>query len=386
MLSLKQNVKYVVWGTGIRAAQFSYINKKTVNIEFYIDNQVERDDWFFMGKRVLNYDEAQSFGLENYFIIVATNENAYAEIKRQLCEAGHKEFENFSYYQFFLKKIVLLHGNCHMAIIRKFLLSSEKFSKQYVVYPLPAIHNMKGKYIDEQALKNCDLFIHEDIRADNEFGFEFSDKYILPKLRKECVKITIPNLFGMGTAFFPQVTGNEHNPAIRGNKDKNGIFPHGDTVIDRAVEMGKKTEEILSLIEKDNFSEEDIHNNFRQYMNKIQDREKNWDIPIYHFISMNYRKKKLFFDPGHPTNVVMREIALGILRKLGIEDEKIDCKEEMDSHEMFVYDVVRKALGLEWQDVEIRKGRNGKKLADKMTRDEYVKEYLFWCYGLGDID
>lgn len=336
----------------------------------------------FLGKRVVSYSEAKSLGLESYFIILAMTENAYAEIKRQLYEAGYKEFENFAYYQFFLKKIALLHGNCHMTIIRRFLLSSEKFSNQYVIYPLPAIQNIKEKYIDEQVLENCDLFIHEDIRADNEFGFGLSDEYILPKLKGECVKITIPNLFGMGGAFFPQVTGNRHNPAIRGNQDKNGIFPHGDIVIDRAVEMGKKEKEILSLMEGEPFSEEEIQNNFWRYMNKIQERERNWDISIYDFISMNYKKKKLFFDPGHPTNIVMKEIALGILKKLGMEDEKICCKEEMNSHEVFVYDTVRKALGLEWRDIEIRKGMNGKKLAAKMAREEYVKEYLFWCYGM----
>lgn len=50
MLSLKQNIKYVVWGTGMQAAQFSYINKSTINIEFYIDNNMEQAEWSFWGK------------------------------------------------------------------------------------------------------------------------------------------------------------------------------------------------------------------------------------------------------------------------------------------------------------------------------------------------
>ncbi len=382
MLSLSENVKYVIWGTGIQAAQFSYANRKTLDIEFYIDNAVEENEWSFLGKKVLRYDEAESYGLEDYFIILAVTENTYAVIKEQLCRAGYNEFEKFAWYQFFFKKIVLLHGNCHMAIIKRFLLSSKEFFDRYAIYPLPAIQNIQDKYISKRVLGNCDLYIHEDIRPDNEFGFELSDEYILPRLKDECAKITIPNLFGMGQAFFPQAAGNEYNPAIRGNKDKNGIFPYGDIVIDNAVEKGKSVEEILSLIEGGPFSEENIQNSFRLCMSKIQKREKNWDISIYDFINMNYRKKKLFFDPGHPTNVVMKEIALGILKKLEIKDEEISCKEEMNSHEEFVYDIVRRALQLEWRDIEIRKGANGKKLGTRMTREEYVKEYLFWCYGI----
>ena len=63
-------------------------------------------------------------------------------------------------------------------------------------------------------------------------------------------------------------------------------------------------------------------------------------------------------------------------------DEDIRCTEEMNSHEEFVYDIVRETLELEWQDIEIRKGINGKKMGTKMTREEYVKEYLFWCYDI----
>ena len=382
MLSLNENVKYVVWGTGIHAAQFSYAKRNLINIEFYIDNAVEENEWTFFGKKVLKYDEAERFGLKDYFIILATAENVYSEIKKQLHEIGYKEFKSFAYYQFFLKKIVLLHGNCHMRIVKQFLLSSEDFSRQYAIYPLTAIQNIKEKYIDKEVLENCDLFIHEDIQAENEYGFKLSDEYILPRLKRECVKITIPNLFGMGRAFFPQMIWNEHNPGIRGNLERNGFFPHGDVIIDRAVEMGKEIGEILALMEEKPFSEEEILDNFRLYMSKIEQREKNWDIPIYNFISMKYKKEKLFFDSGHPTNIVMKEIAIGILRKLDIVGENIFCKEEMNSHEEFVYDIVRETLELEWKDTEIRKGINGKKMGTKMTREEYVREYLFWCYGI----
>ncbi len=379
-----RNMRYVVWGTGVHAAQFLYGNQNLTYIEFFIDNNASagQNECLFFGKKVLKFNDIQKDYLEKFFLILATSKKVYMAISRQLHEMGYREFINFAYYQYFDKRVVLLHGNCHMDIIRRFLLSSESFADNYAVYPLPLIQDIEEKCIEENVLRHCDLFIHEDIRAENEFGYKLSDEYVLPRLKKECKEITVPNLFGMGQAFFPQMIWNEHNPPLCGGKDTNGFFPFADTVIDEAVKREENYEEILSFIQGEVFLAEEIQKNFWTYMEKIREREKKWDIPIYDFIIRNFKKKKLFYDPGHPTNVVMKEIALGILEKIGITDDHIFCEEKMDSVEGFVYDFVRETLEIEWEDNEVRKGSWAKKLGTKMTKEEYIREYLFWCYGI----
>lgn len=383
MQQFNENTRYAVWGTGAHAAQFLYSYWNVDCVDFFIDNNVRGGGKYrFFGKKVFKFGEIEKACIEKHYIILATSKKAYSEIKKQLCEEGYKEFVHFAYYQYFYKKLVVLHGNCHMDIIKRFLHSSEMFTDNYVIYPLPPIQCIEEKSIEENVLDNCDVFIHQDIQANNEFGYRLSDEYILPKLRKECEEITVPNLFGLGRGFFPQTEWNERNPALCGGKDTNSFFPFADIVIDRAVRQGKNVEEIQTLMDDDVFSAEEIQNNFWSYMQKIRKRECNWDIPIYDFIITNYKREKLFYDLGHPTNVVMKEIALGVLKRMGIEDEHIYCDREMNDIEEFVYDTVRKTLGCEWKDHEIRKGNEKRKLRSKMTKEEYVKEYLFWCYEM----
>lgn len=389
MLQYDRSKKYIIWGTSIVSARFSYAVRNRIHIEFYIDNAVERKqgeaDYSFLGREVLKFEEYMKLNKDDYYIIVAVMESTYPIIKGELGRAGYEEFTQFAYYECFNKKLAILHGNCHMNIMKRFLLSSGEFSDRYMVYPNPLIQDNKEKCITDEILENCDLFIHQDIRADNEFGYQLSDEYLLPKLKQECIQVTVPNLFGMGLAFFPQwgmVSNKWNNSVLRGGADHNGVCPYPDRIIDKAVFEGKSFQEILSLIKGEVFSKEDIWSNFQTYMDKICEREKNWDIPIYSFIMQNYRKEKLFYDKGHPTNIVIKKIVIGILEKLGIEDRNISSDMAMDQYEEPVYDIVRETLGLEWEDCEIRKGQGTAKLCEKMTREEYVKEYLFWCYGL----
>lgn len=381
MIDLDEKMKYVVWGTGVHAAQFLYHHPHLNSIEFFIDNNVAEGGHLFRGKRVLKFSEVKGSCTENYFFIVASSEKVYVEIKHQLQKEGYREFSDFAFCQYFDKNIAVLHGNCHMDIVREYLSSSEAFTNKYIIYPLPLIQNIEGE-IEQNVLENCDLFIHQDIQAGNGYGYKLSDEYILPKLKEECVKITVPNLFGLGKGFFPQMVWNEHNPALCGGKDVNGIFPHGDIIIDRAVAEGKGVKDILLIMQTQAFSTEVIQSNFWLYMDKIKQRERGWDIAIYSFILDHYKNKKLFYDQGHPTNAVMKEIVLGVLEKLGITDRSIFCDRRMNSVEEFVYDAVRDELGMEWEDDEIRKGKWTKKLRARMTKEEYVKEYLFWCYGI----
>lgn len=63
-------------------------------------------------------------------------------------------------------------------------------------------------------------------------------------------------------------------------------------------------------------------------------------------------------------------------------DNDIATDVQLDWHEVPVYPTVKKFLQLEWSEEEIRKSKKAKRIADKMDTQQYIREYLFWCYHM----
>ncbi|WP_196805805.1 WcbI family polysaccharide biosynthesis putative acetyltransferase [Butyrivibrio sp. WCD2001] len=309
---------------------------------------------------------------KNYYI-VAVSESKYFEIRDQLCAEGLVEFEDFIYWRLFKKEVVFLHGNCHMAVVRDMLYTSQVFTSKYGIYPLVFIQNMKSE-ISESLLRNVDVLISEDIQEDNRFGYEYSVAYLQGKIHRQKL-IVIPNLFGMGKCFFPQFEWDLNHPI---GKDSNGLFPHGDQFINKQLKNGRSIDDIGEQIKNGApFSKEEVIDNFNDNVRKYRDREKYCDIKIIDFIICNYKIHQLFWDQGHPTNFVMNEIVTRLLKKIGIEDELLSV-DEMNTHEEFVYPCVAQALELEWRQERIRCTKNAKKCTAYMDLDEYINEYVWW--------
>ena len=325
----------VVRGTGIHGARCTYMFQLSgIDIVCYIDRNGGNT---FRGKPVYGVDFMPD---KEMLLVVATNMDLYPTIASELRERGLVEFVNFAYYEWFIKDIVLLHGNCHMEILREYLLSSREFTHKYSIYPYPLLISSTKEFRTEpEIFENIDIWVHEDIRNNNSFGYEVSDEYIRSNLGEAVREIKIPHLYGISRMFFPQViTLNDNgNEALNGGTDTDGIFLYGDRVIEDCVNKG---------------------------------------IKIADFIEENYRKDKLFYDPGHPTNVVMEYIAREVLLILGITPKELICNKRMDAHEKCVYPCVRKLLGIIWDEDDVRK--TGKKLGDYMDFPEFIREYLWW--------
>lgn len=378
-LSQEDDRKIVVFGTGLDAVKCVYgLQRKGKEIAYCLNNH--RKVELFCGYQVYEPDEEK---IRNVFICVAVRSEVYPTVSSQLQNYGLMQFEDYVYYEWTFKNLVLLHGNCHMAIIQSFLLSSEFFRSCYSIYPNPPIcMNDKGK-VEESVLENCDVWIHEDIRDNNEFGFFLSDEYMRMFIKRDAIDLTIPHLFGLGKAFFPQSEWNKRNQQIKNGEDKNGMFPHADRIIDRCVAQGMDKKDIMEFcVGEDAISVHEIEENFNTYIHKMREREEKWDIKIVDYILKHYKEKKLFYDMGHPTNEILRKISLELLERLGIEDRNINTVDCLDMHEEPVYPVVKKALGMKWDDGYIRKGVLGKKAGSKMDFRVYIEEYLWWCFGM----
>lgn len=369
----------VILGTGVDALRCTQKLIKIYEIqpEYYIVNDCKQNE--FVEYRVFECDKKH---IKGKYVLVATSENTYSEIQKQLVSLGLEEFKDFIFYEWLFKKVVLLHGNCHLDVVESYLRSSDLFCRGYAIYPNPRICFNTSKRISLEVLRNVDLWIHEDIQDENGYGYFLSDSFIKPYIKESAIEIIIPHLFGLGKLLFPYSGSNKNNKTLSNSVDKNGMFPHSDNLIDMCVERGFSVEQIIEYCMSENaMSEEEVTENFKLYMDKIRIREEQWDIKIYDFIKNNYKRRKLFFDVGHPTNVIFKYIAKSILEILKINDD-IATTVQLDWHEVPVYPTVKKYLHLEWSENEIRKSKKAKRIATKMDTEKYIREYLFWCYHM----
>ena len=370
------HTQIVIFGTGEQAMRAYYVLREEYEIMYFLDNS--RSGQYFYGKKTEAPNEENT---AQYYIVVCTNMKNYVEIAKQLKTYGLAELKDFCHMEAFGKKIVVVHGNCHMRILKAYMTTSEIFCAQYYLYPLPPIQDIKRGYIEDDVLENCDVFIHQDIRKENHYGEKLSDEYIMPRLGRGVKKITVPNLYNFEMAFFPQTVMNKNNPKF--NDNGNGLFRHGDRNVEELLDKGiTNLEEILNVIRGGVYDAEYIRAEFEKYTKAALERELCWDVKIMDYILKNYKDKRLFYDYGHPYNDVIKEICAGVFKIMGLDEKTIkEIDINLGTQEEPVYPCVIQALGMKWDNGNLR--RNGYKLiSGEMDFKEYYREYLYWSYGI----
>lgn len=368
-----KNKEVVVYGTGGNAAKCVYeLENNGIDIKYLLDGR----EGIGKFKDYPVYMPSDKW-LKGKYIVAACASETYKVIQDRLHK--YKEFKDYIYYNWVNKKMVFLHGNCHMDVIEAYLNSSERFQREYAVYPSPRV--CMNIPVNTDVLENMDIWIHEDIRPDNRFGYEFSDKYLREFTAEKVHEIIVPHLYGLGGGFFPFAKDwNNRNTALLNGVNKVGMFPRRDALIEQCLEKNMGLQQIYNYIqENDIVPREYILENFDFYINKIQQREKEWDIKISDFILEHYRSEKLFYDDGHPTNVIFEKISADILQILDIPD-RIFTDIRLDANEIPIYPWIRKVLGMEWTEQCIRTSKNANKCGDSMDIKEYIREYIWWCY------
>ncbi len=344
----------------------------------------------FMGRPVLPFE---SFLDErDCFFVVAVREIYWESIKNKLLKAGFEEFKSFAFWKFFdsERKMVMLHGNCHLDVISEYLESSREFNERYWIYPYKRVCELDAVRLKayESAMGQADVWIYQHIRLDNSICKEISDEYTQRLLDKDVKCIAIPNYYCLGRIIFPQTfLHNPHNPPLSDGHDKNGFFPRYDEVIDdwvRTHGIDFSFDDLMEYLYSDNvFTEEEILDNYQNMADKICNRDEGCDVRVADYLLENLDKEQMFYDMGHPTNAVLSRIAQGILKKLDIGDaDEICCSSRQCLHEDPVYPQVKRTLSLKWDRNTIRDTELSKKIANRMDFKEYVREYLYWCHSI----
>lgn len=374
----------IIWGTGAVARRFYYniMQEKAVRVRYFVDNAPVTS---FYGHEVYRPTRENC----SKYLVVVASDVYYEKIAIQMTGYGLKELRDFIPYEALGKEVVLVHGNCHVFVMKEYLKTSKTFLEKFYLYPLPLIQDNKKKYIKDDLLENCDIFIYQDIRKDNQFDERLSADYLSPKIHKR--RICIPNVFGMGTFLYPQAEppqGSESDGWNNyvGEGSPIGICNYRDENIDRQWREGERCiDKIAAHLEGQVYDQEYIRQNAETCFEKMRKRERFWDVKITDYIEQGYKEKQMFYEPAHPCNHVLRKISEGILEILGINGNEIS---EVEAHlayqEMPTYQCVKEALGLNYETKHIRhRGAwEQSKLTPKdMDLTEYCREYCYWCYG-----
>lgn len=302
------NEKFILYGAGREGEMFICRHMELIDsIVFCIDGYREGD---FHGIQIKKIEEVDD--LHQYKILVAALPDTYLRLKSILESYGLVEFQHFNWIRYVEKKLIVINANCYGEALTEYLNMSREFRRKYEIYPLKPIH-LNKEAINPFLMKSLDVFIHQDIRANNAFLYELSDEYLLPQLPKNCVEITIPNMVGMGHWMFPQ---------HRDNYKKVGecSFFYEDDVLERAYksEIINTLEEYKGFYLNFQYSREYLDELRERDMEKLISREKGWSIKLFDFIEQNYCKEACFSDVSHPSRIIIKEIGRKVADLLDI--------------------------------------------------------------------
>lgn len=360
-----------IWGTGIEAAQIYYkLEQDGQIVERFFDNRIEEDGWF-LDKPLYKPTPENT---KNYFIYIGCKYNTYRIIADQLETYGLEEMKDFLWYDLYKKKIVVMHGNCHIDMLRMYLTATKEFAGGgYSVYPNQQIHDNKKGCINDNVLQVCSVLIQQDIRDENEFGYKLGTNYLSSKLNRGAQNIRIPNMWELGYGFFPLQKWNENNELLR------KIFPRTISTIDEMLAEDKTESEIIrKLMDPKFLSKDEILDNFDNYISKIRMREEGCDVKISDFILRYYREQQMFYDVGHPSNCIIEEIWRQVCGLMGIKAELMHSIDyDMSTYEDPILPCVQNALDLQYGR-DIRTSDWCSRLMEYMNLEEYIKEYIWW--------
>lgn len=381
--------KIIIWGTGLEAEKFYYRYRDKYSIVGVIDSF---KTGMFHEIPIYKIDEIKT-KIEYDQIVIATT--AYEnQITRELEEKGFRYSTDYCYLNDLDKKLCIIYGNCHMAGIEEYLVKTPAFIRNYTVKRFFVHDNAEKEemYPTDELLAACDLLISQDIRDTNKVGAYGFDK-LCSRVSSECRCVKVPNLYGMNI-YFPQFNEEsykygdilrEHERTSVSNPVYNysikGILGHRDYMIESMFDENKSTREIKNRIECDDiYSKEELEENYKSEISRLKKREAGCDIIISDFIEAEYRRKKLFYDPFHPTEDLLIEKAKRILECLNIEDtERRRNIRAFDEFEAFVYGCVYKHLGLKFDNEYIKYESTGCSIGNVMMNlEDYIEQYRLW--------
>lgn len=410
MQYISEGTEIILWGTGFvgrRIMQGKYGNYK---ISFAINGKLGPNETYKIGDLTVyspSVLEDKSL-FKNQPIVIGVDR--WQEMAARLEKMGKHIFLDYIPYSYlygldidllrackddnerreqikklsFGKKLCGLYGFCHMSVYHRLLSENRQFTDEYCLLNLPQANGPDLPNFDLLPMpwlySSLDLLI---------LGFSFQSKtFGVPDWRTvksmvndKCKVILVTNAAFKG--YFPQHT--EEVPVemqrLPATVDRIRYrIRWGDKNINRMIRAGKTSDTILRTISATDFYDaEKVNRFYEKSLKKLEDNEAECDIRIGDYIRKYGRQKRLMYSSTHPVDCVMKEIAIRLFRKIGLDTEPMEVMPEDDMPSLssgaeFIYPSVSRALGIaEEQEFEkIRVSLDERYL----TLSEYIDFYM----------
>lgn len=370
----------ILYGTGIEAEYWIYNNIDAIQkIRFCID---KNRDGVFHNIPIYKTDEIAGDIDRETIVVAAGDYTTFKAIGRELDKRGLEEWKNYVWSKTYNKKLVVINANCHGDAIVRYLMTSNKFRRDYFVYPYVEIQNNVDGALNEELLKRADVYIHQDIRSDNAIGYKLSDEYVRTIIRRECVDICIPNMVGLGNWLFPNLKGLD-KPLKNVKGDVLDYVLYRDAVIDEAVEKGLlKYEEIKKYWDEYRIPEKMLQDEYLKFIEKIQIREQNWTIKVGKYIIDNFTKTCMFSDGNHPSTEITKRICKEVAERLEIKDAVEDgCKYQLGIP-VPMLPCVRAYFNISYEEKHLDSNIQYLKKEVENPLYDYIRAYVWWYHGM----
>lgn len=387
--------RIILWGTGNTAQQFYDKYKEKLPIAACTGN--DRD---IVPIGSLKAVRPCDLNRETDFIIVCSI--YYDEIRYQLmCSGGYEPYSNFIKYNIFgelyeaeekQKKLIVAVGQCEINEICKVLNMLDSFKKKYALCYFDeqkvcmhgSRHNLEETKECLKLLRMADYFIKPSaISPQLMKNFSFLQEHM-----NDSGKVITVSLFNMDSYWaqdiFAERTINKYYMTKNGLKLS--AYVERDRVIEKLLDEGYTTKEILHLICKEDFFEPDeILKNHRNCMKRAQIADRISDIKMADFVAENYRLVKLYCDRGHFNEKLLREYVRRIIELLGESESQKELAEKkigiitQHVNELPIYPSAARILDLQWVDHNTlyrQKLYNGIRL---VTFVEYMEWFINYC-------
>lgn len=322
----------------------------------------------------------------SYMVCASANP---AKMEEQLWRLGYapgKDFCNSDIFRLLVsdKKIAVSYGVCYMRALYNCLEKSLGFSEDYEIFY--SLSYLERNAVDDFFLKFligiCDLYLYNATLSPEE---RMKQEELLHYLPIGSKRVGIPVI--ASSAYYPQAGDRSQwgNPyGIVSSQTHWGSFLSGDHNINRMLEEGRSTDEIVeTLMDDEYYSASWLEENYKKEMIGIQVSESIADITISDFLRDNRGKKRLFLNESHISNEVILQLARRILKHLGYADdlpeEEILLMQLLNTSEVPLYPSVIRGLNLTVyaeNDTYRLFTFQGMKV---VTFEEYLRLYCDYC-------
>jgi hypothetical protein len=190
------------------------------------------------------------------------------------------------------KEICIVFGNCAAKVIAWLLSENDHFTENHeIIYHRSFTHPGAGKASTPlEKIKRCSILLVQKGHMQSP-GF-------MADIFPTCTVVSFPvlNLHTLWP-FYRMDPRNKPEPGF-----EFGRYPYGDLQVMKLLKEKLPPEEVFKQYMEINIKEKvDLSAIYQEEITKGKILDAQCDIPLYDYVEENFKKKRLFFTPNHPT-------------------------------------------------------------------------------------